>query len=94
MSMIDSVRETVLSTLNKNNFGYISPVDFNLFAKQAQLDLFEDYFYDFNREVTKQNSGSKDQRKSKKSNFKTKPSRNFTKKSKKSTGKRKRKGFY
>lgn len=56
MSMIDSVRETVLSTLNKNNFGYISPVDFNLFAKQAQLDLFEDYFYDFNREVTKQNS--------------------------------------
>ena len=43
--MINSVRETVLSVLNKNNYGYVSPQDFNLFAKQAQLDLFEDIFY-------------------------------------------------
>ena len=55
MSMIDSVRETVLAVLNKNNYGYISPMDFNLFAKQAQLDLFEDYFYEYNKEVVKQN---------------------------------------
>ena len=51
--MINSVRQTVMSILNKNNYGYISPSDFNLFAKQAQLDLFEDYiysyFYDFDR---------------------------------------------
>ena len=55
MSMINNVRETVLSILNKNNYGYVSPIDFNLFAKQAQLDLFEDYFYDYNNEINSQN---------------------------------------
>ena len=47
--MINSVRNTVLSILNKNNYGYISPSDFNLFAKQAQLDIFESYFNDLAR---------------------------------------------
>jgi hypothetical protein len=47
MSIINSVRETVLSVLNKNNYGYITPSDFNLYAKQAQLDIFEDYFYQY-----------------------------------------------
>ena len=54
--MINSVRNTVLSVLNKNNYGYISPSDFNLFAKQAQLDLFEDYFYNLNYQVVKENA--------------------------------------
>ena len=54
--MINVVRETVLSILNKNNYGYISPIDFNLFAKQAQLDLFEDYFYTFNKQIVAENS--------------------------------------
>lgn len=53
--MINKVRETVLSLLNKNNYGYLSPLDFNLFAKQAQLELFEDYFYDFNTQINKEN---------------------------------------
>ena len=53
--MINSVRNTVLSILNKNNYGYISPSDFNLFAKQAQLDLFEDYFYGYNSQISKEN---------------------------------------
>jgi len=53
--MIDSVRKTVLAILNKNNYGYISPADFNLYAKQAQLDIFEDYFYDYNNQVNKEN---------------------------------------
>ena len=48
MSLINTVRATVLSIANKNNFGYITPNDFNLYAKQAQLDLFEDYFYQYN----------------------------------------------
>ena len=56
MSMINSVRNTVLSVLNKNNYGYISPSDFNLFAKQAQLDIFEDYFYDYNYQINKENA--------------------------------------
>lgn len=55
MSMIQNIRETVLSVLNKNNYGYISPIDFNLFAKQAQLDIFEDYFYYFNQTINAEN---------------------------------------
>lgn len=54
--MIDSVRRTVLSILNKNNYGYISPADFNLYAKQAQLDIFDDYFKDYNYQVNKENA--------------------------------------
>jgi hypothetical protein len=54
--MINSVRNTVLSVLNKNNYGYISPNDFNLFAKQAQLDIFENYFYRYNFQILKENA--------------------------------------
>ena len=54
--MINSVRNTVLSVLNKNNYGYISPSDFNLFAKQAQLDIFGNYFYKYNYYINKENA--------------------------------------
>ena len=54
--MINSVRNTVLSILNKNNYGYISPSDFNLFAKQAQLDIFDDYFFNYNYQINKENA--------------------------------------
>lgn len=54
--MINSVRSTVMSVANKNNFGYITPEDFNLYAKQAQLDIFEDYFYQYNNWVIRQNN--------------------------------------
>lgn len=54
--MINSVRNTVLSILNKNNYGYISPSDFNLYAKQAQLQIFEDYFSEYNQIINKENS--------------------------------------
>tara|TARA_R100000935_G_C2828365_1_gene163585 strand:- start:945 stop:1892 length:948 start_codon:yes stop_codon:yes gene_type:complete len=53
--MINSVRNSVLSIINKNNYGYISPSDFNLFATQAQMDLFEDYFYLYNSQIVKEN---------------------------------------
>ena len=42
--MINEVRETVMAILSKDNNGYITPHEFNLFAKQAQLEIFEDYF--------------------------------------------------
>lgn len=45
-----------MSVANKNNFGYITPEDFNLYAKQAQLDIFEDYFYQYNTWIAKQNA--------------------------------------
>jgi hypothetical protein len=54
--MIDSVRNTVLSILNKNNYGYISPSDFNLYARQAQLELFEAYFSSINKTVNAENA--------------------------------------
>lgn len=53
--MINSVRNTVLAIANKHNFGYITPADFNLYAKQAQLDIFEDYFYRYSEWIAKQN---------------------------------------
>lgn len=48
--MINEVRNTVQAILNKNNYGYLSPSDFNLFAKQAQLDLFEKLFEGYNQQ--------------------------------------------
>ena len=53
--MINSVRNTVLAILNKNNYGYISPSDFNLFAKQPQLDIFDEYFISYNNYINKEN---------------------------------------
>ena len=52
--MINDIRNTVLAIANKNNYGYISPQDFNLYCQQAQMDLFEDYFYQYNNYVNKQ----------------------------------------
>ena len=54
--MINSVRNTVLAIINKNNYGYISPSDFNLFAKQAQLDLFDEYFINYNQQINEENA--------------------------------------
>jgi len=45
--MINSIRNTVMSILNKDNNGYITPEEFNSFAKQAQLEIFNQYFVDF-----------------------------------------------
>ena len=49
MSNINTVYQTVLALANKEQRGYITPQEFNLFAKQAQLDIFEQYFYDLSQ---------------------------------------------
>jgi len=54
--MINSVRNTVLSVLNKNNYGYISPSDFNLYAKQAQMEFFDEYFSNYNKAINAENA--------------------------------------
>lgn len=54
--MINSVRNTVLSVLNKNNYGYISPSDFNLFAANAQMQIFEEYFDSYNKVINAENA--------------------------------------
>ena len=43
---VDTVYQKVLALANKEQRGYITPQEFNLFASQAQLDIFENYFYD------------------------------------------------
>jgi hypothetical protein len=53
--MINEVRNTVLSILAKDNRGYITPFEFNLYAKQAQLDVFERYIYLYSNAIIKQN---------------------------------------
>jgi len=47
--MIDTVYQTVLAIANKEQRGYITPQEFNLFANHAQADIFEQYFYDLNQ---------------------------------------------
>ena len=49
MVNIDTVYQNVLALANKEQRGYITPQEFNLFANQAQMEIFEQYFYDMNQ---------------------------------------------
>ena len=57
--MINSVRNTVMFLLNKDNRGYLAPSEYDYFSKQAQLEIFEGYFDDYSRAVTAQNNRKK-----------------------------------
>ena len=46
---IDTVYQRVLALANKEQRGYITPQEFNLFANQAQQEILEQYFYDINQ---------------------------------------------
>ena len=46
---IDTVYQRVLSIANKEQRGYITPLEFKLLANQAQLEMFEQYFHDINQ---------------------------------------------
>ena len=59
--MINSVRNTVMFLLNKDNRGYVSPSEFDYFAKLAQLEIFESYFNDYAKAVAMQNMRKKAQ---------------------------------
>ena len=50
---IDTVYQTVQALANKEQRGYITPQEFNLFANQAQMDIFEQYFYDLGAHTAK-----------------------------------------
>ena len=52
MVNIDTVYQRVLALANKEQRGYVTPLEFNLLANQAQLDIFEQYFYDINQFAT------------------------------------------
>ena len=49
MISIDTIYQKVLAFANKEQRGYITPQEFNLFAHQAQMEIFEQYFYDLNQ---------------------------------------------
>jgi hypothetical protein len=49
MIRIDDVYQKVLAIANKEQRGYVTPQEFNLFSDQAQLDIFEQYIYDINQ---------------------------------------------
>jgi hypothetical protein len=42
--------------LNKNNYGYISPSDFNLFAANAQMEIYEEYYSSYNKTINAENA--------------------------------------
>ena len=49
MVLIDTVYQRVLSIANKEQRGYITPLEFNLLANQASLAVFEQYFYSIDK---------------------------------------------
>jgi len=49
MISIDTVYQKVLAIANKEQRGYVTPQEFNLLAEQAQMLIFEQYFYDLNQ---------------------------------------------
>ena len=46
MVNIDNVYQKVLILANKEQRGYITPQEFNLLADKAQMEIFENYFFD------------------------------------------------
>ena len=52
MVSVDTVYQRVLALANKEQRGYITPQEYNLLANQAQMQIFENYFYMLNnREI-------------------------------------------
>lgn len=52
---VNTVYRAVLTILNREQRGHLTPEQFNRLAKQAQLELLEKSFYDYNRQLTKRN---------------------------------------
>ena len=52
---VDTVYQTVLALCNKEQRGYITPQEFNIMARKAQLEIFENYFHDMKTSSAKMN---------------------------------------
>jgi hypothetical protein len=48
---VNDVYTTVLSILNKEQRGYLTPYEFNKIATQVQLEIFEKFFEDYNQYI-------------------------------------------
>jgi len=54
---VDTVYKTVLSILNKESRGFLTPEEFNKIGSQVQLDILDQHFYDYNKAVVRHNVG-------------------------------------
>lgn len=54
---VDTVYKTVLSILNKESRGFLTPEEFNKIGAQVQLDILDQHFYDYNKAVVRHNTG-------------------------------------
>jgi hypothetical protein len=48
---VNTVYQTVLMILNKEQRGYMTPTEFNKVSTQVQLEIFEKYFDDLNQQL-------------------------------------------
>jgi len=48
---VDTVYQRVLALANKEQRGYITPQEYNLLANQAQLLIFDEYFYEIDKRL-------------------------------------------
>lgn len=55
MISVNQVRNVVMFLLNKQNRGYLGVDEFNSFCQLAQLNIFEDLFYQYNQFINKEN---------------------------------------
>ena len=54
---VDKVYKTVLSILNKESRGFLTPDEFERIGSQVQLDILDQNFYDYNKAVVKATAG-------------------------------------
>lgn len=55
--MIDLVYKIVTTIINKENNGYVTPTEFNLLGYKAQMEIFDEYFDNENRDKNRENRG-------------------------------------
>ena len=48
---VNTVYQTVLLILNKEQRGYLTPTEFNSIGTQVQLEMFEEYFESLNQQL-------------------------------------------
>jgi len=52
---VNTVYQTVLSILNKEGRGFLTPDEFKRVGTQVQLDILDKNFHDYNRAILKEN---------------------------------------
>ena len=60
MISIDTVYQRILAMANKEQRGYLTPQEYNLLANQAQMQIFESYFFSKDRREKLNTAANKD----------------------------------